>query len=230
MHERYQHMKNFEHFLQGKTHVIWDWNGTLLDDVDMCVSLISDLLARYGYPTISSEEYRKVFRFPVREYYRDIGFDFNKVPFEVVAQEFIKAYNEKVSECGLFQGVVEVLHRLGHMGLSHSVLSAAHEKDLKKLLSIHNLTDYFLHIYGISDHFAAGKATRGKQLIDTMQVPKDQIVMIGDTDHDIEVANHMGVDIILFGDGHQCPTRLIQKHHNVLVRCRLSGDIQRYST
>ena len=221
-------MKNLEQFLTGKTHIIWDWNGTLLDDIDMCVSIISGLLARYGYPTISVEEYRKVFRFPVREYHRDIGFEFSKVPFEKVAMEFVEAYNSRVHECGLFHGVTEVLDHLNERGLKHSVLSAAQEVDLKHLLNEHKLTEHFLHIYGISDHFAASKVARGMQLIEAMHVPKSEIVMIGDTDHDAEVANEMGVDILLFGDGHQCPTRLIKQHSNVLVRCRNGGDVARY--
>ena len=222
-------MKNLEQFLHGKTHVIWDWNGTLLDDIDMCVSVISSLLEKHGYPSISVEEYRKVFRFPVKEYYLDIGFEFNKVPFAVVAMEFINAYKAREHECGLYDGVADVLARLNEKGLKHSVLSAAHESDLKRLLHTHNLTEHFLHIYGISDHFAASKAARGKQLIEAMQVPRAEIVMIGDTDHDIEVANEMGIDILLFGDGHQCPTRLIKQHPNVLVRCRNGGDVRRYS-
>ncbi len=221
-------MKNLEQFLKGKTHVIWDWNGTLLDDIDMCVSVISGLLEKHGYPSISVEEYRRVFRFPVRDYYLDIGFEFNKVPFEIVAMEFVHAYNARVHECGLYHGVAEVLDRLNEIGLQHSVLSAAHESDLKRLLSTHNLSEHFLHIYGISDHFAASKAARGKQLIETMHVPREEIVMIGDTDHDVEVANEMGIDILLFGDGHQCPTRLIRQHPNVLVRCRNGGDVRRY--
>lgn len=221
-------MKNLEQFLKGKTHVIWDWNGTLLDDIDMCVSVISGLLEKHGYPAISVEEYRRVFRFPVRDYYLEIGFEFNKVPFEVVAMEFVHAYNARVHECGLYHGVAEVLDRLNEIGLQHSVLSAAHESDLKRLLNTHNLTEHFLHIYGISDHFAASKAARGKQLIETMHVPREEIVMIGDTDHDVEVANEMGIDIFLFGDGHQCPTRLIRQHPNVLVRCRNGGDVRRY--
>jgi phosphoglycolate phosphatase len=222
-------MKNLENFLEGKTHVIWDWNGTLLDDTQMCVSIISSLLTKHGYPPISIEEYRKVFRFPVREYYRDIGFEFNKVPFEVVAMEFIDAYNHRVHECSLFNGVAEVLDRLNEVGLQHSVLSAAQENDLKRLLEVHKLTEHFLHIYGISDHFAASKAARGRQLIEAISAPRNEIVMIGDTDHDIEVADEMGVDILLFADGHQCPTRLIKQHPNVLVRCRQGGNIQRYS-
>jgi phosphoglycolate phosphatase len=221
-------MKNLDQFLRGKTHIIWDWNGTLLDDIDMCVSIISGLLERYGYPAISVEEYRKVFRFPVREYYRDIGFEFSKVPFEKVAMEFVEAYNARVHECGLFNGVTEVFNHLNERGIKHSVLSAAQEIDLKSLLHKHKLTEHFLHIYGISDHFAASKVARGMQLIEAMHIPKSEIVMIGDTDHDAEVAKEMGVDILLFGDGHQCPTRLIKQHSNVFVRCRNGGDVTRY--
>lgn len=221
-------MKDLEHHLDEKTHVIWDWNGTLLNDIEMCVDIISSLLNRYGYPAVTVEEYRKKFRFPVREYYKDIGFDLEKISFEDISREFISSYNAKVAECRLFHGTPELLDRLNERGLTHSVLSAAHEGDLRNLLGDHRLTEHFLHIYGLGDHYAASKTERGRQLIAALDTPRENIIMIGDTDHDVEVARAMGVDILLFGDGHQCPTRLIEAHPRVVLRCEKGGPVQLY--
>lgn len=57
--------------------VLWDWNGTLLDDAALCCELLNTMLARHGYaPVGSMEAYRQVFCFPIETYYRRAGFDF----------------------------------------------------------------------------------------------------------------------------------------------------------
>ena len=69
------------------THLFWDFNGTLLNDVipDFCTA--NRLLERHGLPKLNSlEEYRNVFHFPVIEYYRALGYDFSKVPYEVLVR------------------------------------------------------------------------------------------------------------------------------------------------
>ena len=65
-------------------HIIWDWNGTLLDDVDYCRSIINTILIKNNLPQLSFDRYREVFTFPVQDYYKEAGFDFNKVSFEII--------------------------------------------------------------------------------------------------------------------------------------------------
>ena len=64
-------------------HIIWDWNGTLLNDTWLCVEGINKSLEKRSLQTITEEIYRKVFSFPVEDYYKRLGFDFKKEPFEV---------------------------------------------------------------------------------------------------------------------------------------------------
>ena len=47
-------------------HVIWDWNGTLVDDAWLCVEIINELLARRGLAPITPCKYSAVFGFPLR--------------------------------------------------------------------------------------------------------------------------------------------------------------------
>src|SRR5262249_46428492 len=96
------------HF-EGKSHVIWDWNGTLLDDVDLCVEIVQGMLERHGLARIGLAEYQSVFRFPVREYYKDVGFDFAKTPFEAVSEDFMSTYLDRVLEARLFGGAVDLI-------------------------------------------------------------------------------------------------------------------------
>ena len=75
-----------------RTTIIWDWNGTLLDDAEVCREAINKMLKVRNLPELSLSTYRNVFTFPVIEYYKEVGFDFSKEDWEPVAMEFINLY------------------------------------------------------------------------------------------------------------------------------------------
>ena len=70
--------------------IIWDWNGTLLNDTKLAVESMNKILLKRGLPVLTVERYKHVFTFPVRDYYQSVGFDFDKEPFEIPAMEFIE--------------------------------------------------------------------------------------------------------------------------------------------
>ncbi len=64
--------------------IVWDWNGTLLNDVDLCFSCINRLLVSHDLkPLDTLSQYREVFTFPIEDYYKRVGFDFDKIPFSI---------------------------------------------------------------------------------------------------------------------------------------------------
>ncbi|MCX6282944.1 MAG: hypothetical protein NTW31_01715 [Bacteroidetes bacterium] len=75
-------------------HIIWDWNGTLLDDAWLCVEVMNGMLEKRGLEKVSLDFYRSVFTFPVRDYYEKLGYDFEKEPFEEVGMEFMVLDNQ----------------------------------------------------------------------------------------------------------------------------------------
>lgn len=211
-------MKSLKPHFSGKNHVIWDWNGTLLDDVELCVDIIQGMLARHGLKPIGIADYLDVFRFPVIEYYRDVGFDLDKTPFEVVATDFMTSYLGRVREAPLFRGVPELLVELRTEGVACSVLSAAPERDLKDLLAHHGIATFFDHVYGLTDHYARSKIDRGRELMARLGSAPEELILVGDTDHDLEVGEALGIDVLLVAGGHQSHTRLTKRHHRVGIR------------
>ena len=211
-------MESIRTFLQDKPyqHIIWDWNGTLLNDLEVCVDIISQTAQKYGLSPVSKRKYLEAFRFPITQFYLSLGFNFQKTPFTILADEFIQSYRARVLECSLFDQVDQFLHHSQKQGISHSVLSAAAETDLKHLLCHFQIDHYFDHIYGIHDHFADGKLQRGLQLMQDSKIPPNQTILIGDTDHDLEVAKRLGVSALLVARGHQCYTKLSKIHSWVL--------------
>jgi len=67
--------------------IIWDWNGTLLDDVDICIDTINALLSKYKKKPISKESYKSLFTFPVQNYYSKLGFDLSLESFKKIKEE-----------------------------------------------------------------------------------------------------------------------------------------------
>ena len=194
--------------LDGVRHLIWDWNGTLLDDAWLCVSVMNGLLGARGLPELTSERYQRVFRFPVRAYYAELGFDLEAEPFELVGTEFIDGYQAREHAVDLHPMAREILAAVADAGLDQSVLSASQQHRLEGQARRLSVEGHFGRLVGLEDHYAGGKVAQGRALIAELEVDPDAVLMIGDTDHDAEVARAMGVRCVLVPSGHQAPERL----------------------
>jgi len=201
------------------THVIWDWNGTLLDDLEISIKSVNLLLKKRKLKTMDSiEEYHRVFGFPVIDYYKKIGFDFEKEPFEIIAEEFIAAYNSCESRMKLHSGAAEILDSFRKRKMNQVILSASEKNNLLRQVEGLGIKDYFSEIMGIENIYAGGKLEIGKEYM--KRIPKGKTVFIGDSTHDFEVALGMGCDCILIAGGHQSKDSL--KSCNALVLDNIS--------
>ncbi|MEO8233116.1 MAG: HAD family hydrolase [Ignavibacteriota bacterium] len=189
--------------------IIWDWNGTLLNDVDFCRKIINSILVDNKLPELSLNKYREIFTFPVQDYYVTAGLDFSKTSFEVLGKDFIDEYESKKLTCSLYENAVEVLSAIHQKGIKQSVLSAYLHENLVSILNHYNLTKYFDNITGLDNIYAGSKTHLGIKLIEELDVNKNEVLFIGDTLHDADVAEAMGVNCILIANGHQVKERLM---------------------
>lgn len=194
--------------LSGYDFVIWDWNGTLLDDAWVCLEIVNGMLSRRNLPTMDLKRYREIFDFPVADYYRRAGFDFSREPFERLADEFIGEYLARMGECALHDAVEETLARVERSGGRNVVLSASNHGTLETALRGAGIRERFLDIQGVEDHFAVSKIDMGHALLGRHAVDAGRAVLVGDTTHDYEVAVSLDVDSILVAGGHQSSDRL----------------------
>jgi len=194
--------------MQHYDWIIWDWNGTLLDDVELALEVANGMLARRGLPVMDLERYRAIFDFPVERYYRAAGFDFDREPFHVLAGEFISEYNRRVGEAALHGEVPAVLSRINEAGLSQAVLSASRQQSLEEAVARFGVEEHFAALQGLPDHFAVSKTEVGRRLVRRLGLSGERTVMVGDTTHDAEVASEMGVRCVLIAGGHQSAERL----------------------
>lgn len=196
--------------------IIWDWNGTLLDDVDICVDCINTLLGKRQLTTLNKFKYQNIFRFPVEDYYQDAGFDFSIEPFDVLAHEFIDLYLKKLPEALLFPKARETLKKMRKLGFNHYLVSAMEHDTLINSLMARSLLEYFHGVKGIQDHYAKGKVSSAKALIDEYRLDIGSTCLVGDTDHDYEVARELGCSCVLISNGHQLRERLLRLNGRVI--------------
>jgi phosphoglycolate phosphatase len=189
-------------------HIIWDWNGTLIDDAWLCLEIINEVLSKRTGEKIDYQTYLEHFDFPVKDFYEKIGFDFSRESFRVPADEYIIEYNARRIKCKLRDGARTVLSAFQDAGLTQSVLSASKQDSLKEIIEHFSLKPFFKLICGLTDHYANGKIDIGKELLEKAGYPKKETIIIGDTSHDYEVARALGIDCILVQGGHQVKTKL----------------------
>jgi phosphoglycolate phosphatase len=188
--------------------ILWDWKGTLLNDTVICLDAMNGMLVRRGMTPLSLSLYKEVFGFPVIDYYRKVGFDFTKESFEQLSVEFIDTYNEALVSASLTHGTVKVLDYFQQMGKHNVIVSAMQQDMLLKSVADNGLTKYFADILGISNIYTASKSKIAADYLQNGGFSPEIVVLIGDTTHDFEVAQHLACRCILIADGHQMANRL----------------------
>lgn len=188
--------------------ILWDFNGTLLNDVELCIELANQLLTEENLPTLTTQTYKQQFGFPISAYYQRIGFDFDKRSMESLTVPFIKGYMKAVRSCALHDGITHLLEQFAKAEKKQYVLTAARTENAKELLGDFGLLDYFIEVAGLDNDRAESKVETGKELLKRHQIDAQKTVLFGDTLHDFEVAKALGVDCILIAHGHQSKARL----------------------
>ena len=192
--------KDLLDLLSAQKTVYWDWNGTLINDVDICVDLTNGFLRKKGIATISKDFYLKSFTIPVVDYYKKLDIEKFGVSFDEITDSFVSGYNSKRHSLPLYDGAKRILKTLNTKNITQVVLSAAHTDELNFQMKHHNITGYIDHVSGASNYDAGCKLERGQSLKKTF----GSGVMVGDTIHDIEIGKKMGLTTVWVSEGHQC--------------------------
>lgn len=203
-------------YLKNYDHIIWDWNGTLLSDLDHAVTTVNTLLQRRNLPLLDETSYKENFHFPIRSYYETIGFDLQTESFESLCEEFVSLFMDGVFDCPLVPGAREILTQVKQNGKIQSILSASDQNNLDRMIVHFQLTPHVDHVFGIADKMAASKIYRGQELLDITKTSPSRCLLVGDTDHDLEVGQHLNIPVLLVAHGHQDERRLRRLHPHVV--------------
>lgn len=191
-------------------HVAWDWNGTILNDCLACAMAVDKMFRRRSLGSVSMEEYQKRITFPVINLYYQSGFDFKKESYTDVCDEYIANYRDNKDLVSIHKDAPKVLSEFSRRDLRQHIISASEQGLLEEQVREYGLYDYFDTIFGQKDHQADSKLHLAQRLVAETGCDPKEVLFIGDTTHDYEVATEAGFDCVLIANGHCSRERLVE--------------------
>ncbi len=190
-----------------KKYIFWDFNGTILDDLKLCHTILNEMLEDVDRKTVTLEEYLNIFDFPVKNYYAKV-YDLDKTPFEELSKTFISKYQPRSLNESLHDGVLDAMFYFQSLGIKNVLLSASEQNNLEAQVKHFQIGHYFEAVLGTDNVHGESKIDVAKAYVKAHKINPKDAVMIGDTLHDAEVAETLGFNVILYTKGHQHKDRL----------------------
>jgi len=189
------------------THLVWDWNGTLLDDLALVVSATNAALTAVGGAPVTADEHRRDFRRPIADYYAHaLGRPVLDDEFGKLDRIFHEVYQAGLREAGLAVGAREAM--AAWTG-SQSLLSMWFHRHLVPTVQWHGLTGSLARVDGLRATVGGGpKAPHLVEHLASLGVPGRDAVLIGDSIDDAEAAEAVGARVVLYTGGFTDEIRL----------------------
>lgn len=191
--------------------IFWDWNGTLVDDLDLVLDLTNRRLREFSLEVIDIEFYRQNFGFPISNYYKKIGLPSEGEAFFRLCDAFHRDYLARVEETSIFPFMQSILEDWFKEGKTQFVVSALEQKALDTMVQRLGVNHFFRGVYGLNNRLAVSKVARALEVARKYSLSGSDILYIGDTDHDLEVAEALGCAFLMVSHGHQAQNRLTGK-------------------
>lgn len=189
-------------------HIVWDWNGTLLNDVEASCKAASDLFEKRNIGSFSIDIYRDKIVYPVINVYIEAGVDFSKETYQDVCDEYLANYLNNSHMISLHEDALTVLELFKKKGLNQHIVSASDIGVLKRQLQSYELIPYFINILGQDNNRGESKTQLAEKLVNMVECEPHEMLFIGDTIHDYEVAKEAGMRCCLVSNGHCSEERL----------------------
>ncbi|MGW4204816.1 HAD family hydrolase [Streptomyces sp. NPDC004726] len=193
-----------KHSGKASTHLVWDWNGTLLDDITAVVGATNAAFAEIGLGPITVERYRELYCVPIPRFYeRMMGRLPTDAEWEAMDVVFHRSYTEHRVGCGLTDGVEELLREWGRAGRSQSLLSMYGHDELIPVVRGYGIENHFIRVdgrRGPSGGSKAGYMERHLVALAGTAAP-ERTVVIGDAVDDAVAAAHVGARAVLYTGG-----------------------------
>ncbi len=200
-------------------YVFWDFNGTIIDDVNTALGCVNDLLERKGRKPITLADYYNYVETPIVGFYYHI-LPPEEIDFDEISRDYHTDYARRANETHLATGAYELLQKLHSDGAHQYIITANHIDETTELAERMGILPFIDKISGADNSLADSKINRAKELFDSLNIDKNDAILIGDTLHDMETANALGIDCILVTYGHQ--GKKLLESYNVCTATDLS--------
>lgn len=196
-------------------YIFWDFNGTVIDDVRNALGCVNDLLDRKNRPHITLNDYYNYVETPIVGFYRHI-LPPDEIDFDEISRDYHRDYQKRIDETQLADGAYELMHSLKASGAHQYIVTANIIGECVELTKRFGIHDCVEKILGASDTLAESKIDRAKALFDSLGIDRNDALFVGDTLHDLETANALGIDCVLVEYGHQ-GKKLLREHNAFTV-------------
>lgn len=199
------------------THIIWDWNGTLLNDIGASLASVNDMLAMRGREPIGIDYYRECIGVPIIRFYEKV-FDLPNEDYSIIIKQYNNGYLYHLKDCGLTENAVEVLDYFARKGVKQAIVSSSNNEQLYANVRKYGIFDRFEAVLGAADYFAGSKIERAVEYLSKSEGYR--ALVIGDLEHDAEMAAELGADCVLITSGHENRQRLYSANARVISDLR----------
>jgi phosphoglycolate phosphatase-like HAD superfamily hydrolase len=181
-------------------HLVWDWNGTLLDDLTLVVAATNACLATVGGPALTAEAHRRVFRRPIADFYSFVlGRSVDNDEFKRLDDAFHEAYRAGMATCGL---AADALDAMASWAGTQSLLSMFFHDELMLEVSRRGLTSWLSRVDGLPGKVGGHrKAAYLEAHLSALEVPASTVVLVGDSVDDGDAASAVGARCVLYAGG-----------------------------
>ncbi len=216
---------HFLGYLASKACIFWDWNGTLLDDLDYSLGVNNGIFESKGVATLSKQFYQDNFTLPISEYYDKLDLESRGISRDEMTDLFVANYEANRDKPDLHRGAWDCLRKLYESGVTQVLFSAAHITELEFQIKHHNVSEYFEILSGAGDFNGGSKLDRGRAVKEEYDFKNG--VVVGDTLHDVQIGREIGFETVWVSEGHQSLERAQGQNFIDYIFDRKTGEFYR---
>lgn len=203
--------------------IIWDFNGTVLDDVDTSVAAVNAMLRLRGLPPTDKETYVRTLVMPLKKYYDTVGI--HNADIHTLSIEFRSHSIENAHLSKIFDDFIPTIECAKSRNIKNVLMSSLYEKYLFSEIEKYNIGGYFDDIFGMKDTGVGSKFECAKNYIQNSAISPQDVLFIGDLTSDYEISKKLGCKCILVPRGHMNKARCLKTGCSVADSL---AEIQKY--
>lgn len=179
-------------------NLIFDWSGTLVDDLGPVIEATNAVFEHYNLPPFDRDRFRRDFRLPYSEFYAEFLPD---VPLAELEVQFRPAFSNARTPVTILPHAREKLEWCTHHGVRSFVLTSMDTHAFERQMDQFKLRHHFEATYsGVVD-----KREMIHEIIGRHRLKPHETAFVGDMTHDVETARHGGLSSIAVLTGYQHP-------------------------
>ncbi len=197
--------------------VVFDWDGTIMDSTGLIAECIQHAAADCGLPPPTLDAAKHIIGLGLADSTRALFPGADETTLQQFAACYRTRYVPRDGEVLLYQGIETVLKNLAHTDRFLAVATGKPRRGLDRAFAHCGLQHHFHYTRCADEGFAKPHPDMLEKLMAFTAVPAHETLMIGDTTHDMDMAEAAGCDAVGVSYGAHTLDKLAQSAHRVIV-------------